>query len=293
MWEDMGMSKGYAAKELTKLRGYKLLKKDEALDAMFDSMTQAYSSIIIGIDGRNLNMQAYLNAPIKNQKQIKVEYQLADPSSPVELPPVNLDRRDSFGNELSFDFEEIEIADKYRSNSSEKDFVSTLTSIWETVLEIEGIAQNDNFFDLGGHSLLMIKVREKIKEELAIDIEMVDLFKFPTIKSLSKYLADCERSEVNTDGVLKSIWADILDLEDFSREDNFFDLGGHSLLMIKVKERINHDLNLTVEMIDLFKYPTLNDLSRFLKRQQDETLLPENSANTISLKRGHRRYRRQ
>lgn len=293
MWEDTGMSKGYTAKELTKLRGYKLLKKDEALDAMFDGIAQTYSSLIIGIDGANLNMHAYLNTPVKSQKQIKVEYQLKDSSFPLEFPPVNLDRRDSFGNELNFDFQKMMIADKVESNSLAKNFTTSLTTIWETVLEIENINQNDNFFDLGGHSLLMIKVREKIKEELSMDVEMVDLFKFPTIKSLSKHLSDSDQPKINIDKVLKSIWSEILEFEEFSREDNFFDLGGHSLLMIKIKERINQDLNVAVEMIDLFKYPTLNGLAQFLKRQQEDTVSPATSPNTISVKKNQRRYRRQ
>lgn len=293
MWEDMGMSNGYAAKELTELRGYKLLKSEEALDAMFDAMTQAYSSMMIGIDGHNPYMQAYITTPIRNQKRVKIEYQLADPTFQIELPPANLDSRDSFGNELSFDFHNMTNSDKSQSNSSSKDFATTLTSIWETVLEIDNITQNDNFFDLGGYSLLMIKVREKIKEKLSIDIEMLDLFKFPTIKSLSNYLFDQARPGINIYEVLNDIWSEVLEFDDFSREDNFFDLGGYSLLMIKVRERINQSLGLDVEMIDLFKYPTLKDLSQFLERKRNETLLSATPVNTNSLKKIQRRYRRQ
>jgi hypothetical protein len=56
------------------------------------------------------------------------------------------------------------------------------------VLEIEKVGINDNFFDLGGHSLLVIRVQSQIEAAIGRRIEVVDVFQNPTIKSLAGHL---------------------------------------------------------------------------------------------------------
>ena len=43
---------------------------------------------------------------------------------------------------------------------------------------------HDSFFDLGGHSLLLVQVQSKLKDELGWDISLLDMFKYPTISLL-------------------------------------------------------------------------------------------------------------
>ena len=63
-----------------------------------------------------------------------------------------------------------------------------IASIWQDVLQIDRASLTDNFFDLGGQSLLMIRVHSKLKEQLAIDISLINMFRYPTIASLAQYL---------------------------------------------------------------------------------------------------------
>lgn len=69
-----------------------------------------------------------------------------------------------------------------------------LVEIWQSALGLEQVGISDNFFDLGGHSLLMVQVHSKLKEILERDVSMIDLFRFPTIETLSAHLHD-ERDE--------------------------------------------------------------------------------------------------
>jgi acyl carrier protein len=64
-----------------------------------------------------------------------------------------------------------------------------LAGIWAEVLNVEQVGINDNFFDLGGHSLLMIRVFRKLQEIIDQNISMITLFQYPTIGSLSNYLS--------------------------------------------------------------------------------------------------------
>ncbi len=65
----------------------------------------------------------------------------------------------------------------------------SLADVWKEVLHIEKVGVHDSFFDIGGHSLLMAQVRGRLQEVLGRDVPMLDLFKYPTISSLAKYLS--------------------------------------------------------------------------------------------------------
>lgn len=65
----------------------------------------------------------------------------------------------------------------------------TLVEIWKNVLSIEHVGLYDNFFDLGGHSLLLVRVRSHLQETLQRTLSMTDLFKYPTISALVQFLA--------------------------------------------------------------------------------------------------------
>jgi acyl carrier protein len=64
----------------------------------------------------------------------------------------------------------------------------TIAAAWQVALGIDQVGVYDNFFDLGGHSLRMIQIHQKLRTELSIDIELLHLFQFPTIDSLVRFL---------------------------------------------------------------------------------------------------------
>jgi len=55
------------------------------------------------------------------------------------------------------------------------------------------------------------------------------------------------------------IWRSLLERDDFGRDDNFFDAGGHSLLLIRVHTRLR-PATPELSVLDLFRYPTLRTL---------------------------------
>ena len=69
---------------------------------------------------------------------------------------------------------------------------------------------------------------------------------------------------------LAAIWQQALGVEKVGVYDNFFDLGGHSLLMIQVHTQLRSELNRELAVIDMFKYPTISDLAKFLSQKQAE-----------------------
>ncbi|NMO13898.1 amino acid adenylation domain-containing protein [Pyxidicoccus fallax] len=64
-----------------------------------------------------------------------------------------------------------------------------IASIWQEALKVERVGLHGNFFDLGGHSLLMVQVHEKLSAAFGRRFSMVELFQHPTVASLAKYIA--------------------------------------------------------------------------------------------------------
>jgi acyl carrier protein len=64
----------------------------------------------------------------------------------------------------------------------------TIATIFRDLLRVDRVGLHDNFFDLGGHSLLVVRAHQKLGEELQREIPVVDLFRFPTVALLARHL---------------------------------------------------------------------------------------------------------
>jgi len=71
----------------------------------------------------------------------------------------------------------------------ESEIEKTIADVWRDVLKVQKIGLRDNFFDLGGHSLLLVRVMNRLKELFATPLTVVDMFQRPTIHELAKFLA--------------------------------------------------------------------------------------------------------
>lgn len=69
-----------------------------------------------------------------------------------------------------------------------------VTESWQQALGISKIGLNDNFFDLGAHSLTVADVQAKLQNRLKREISILDLFEFSTVRSLSRHLSATQSS---------------------------------------------------------------------------------------------------
>lgn len=63
-----------------------------------------------------------------------------------------------------------------------------LVDLWRVVLKVPRIGVDDNFFDMGGHSLLLARVQAKLSEQLGFSVSLLDLYAHPTVAELATYL---------------------------------------------------------------------------------------------------------
>jgi non-ribosomal peptide synthetase component F/SAM-dependent methyltransferase len=62
-----------------------------------------------------------------------------------------------------------------------------IASVWEEVLGVDRVGRNDNFFDLGGHSLLMVRAHTRLRDVFG-NLSLTDLFQYPTVSALARFL---------------------------------------------------------------------------------------------------------
>ena len=67
---------------------------------------------------------------------------------------------------------------------------AAIAEVWREVLGVETVGLKDNFFDLGGHSLLLARVHARLQEALGVSLTMVDLLRHPTVGALAAFLRD-------------------------------------------------------------------------------------------------------
>jgi amino acid adenylation domain-containing protein len=65
-----------------------------------------------------------------------------------------------------------------------------VAEVWREILGVERVGVNDNFFDLGGDSLRLLQLQQKLQERLRSGIPLMTLFKYPTVSAVARQLGD-------------------------------------------------------------------------------------------------------
>jgi amino acid adenylation domain-containing protein len=70
-----------------------------------------------------------------------------------------------------------------------------VAEVWQDVLQVDRVGLHENFFDLGGHSLLLVKLHAKLKQAFATDFPLIELFQRTTVASQAERLSSIPRSD--------------------------------------------------------------------------------------------------
>jgi amino acid adenylation domain-containing protein len=67
---------------------------------------------------------------------------------------------------------------------------AAVAAVWQDVLQVPRVGRNDNFFDLGGHSLLIVQVQNRLQKEFGRLVPIVEFFQYTTIAALAARFAN-------------------------------------------------------------------------------------------------------
>ncbi len=68
------------------------------------------------------------------------------------------------------------------------DLQRTIAQVWREELHLDHVGLDDSFFDLGGHSLAILRVQHRLQQLLGLELSVVDLFQHPTVSALVRFL---------------------------------------------------------------------------------------------------------
>jgi amino acid adenylation domain-containing protein len=64
-----------------------------------------------------------------------------------------------------------------------------VAAIWRELLQLKHVGLNDNFFDLGGHSLLLVRLQSALKRDFGLDLPLVELLQRTTVSAQAERLS--------------------------------------------------------------------------------------------------------
>ncbi len=153
----------------------------------------------------------------------------------------------------------------------------TLSAIWAEVLRRPNVGLDDNFFALGGDSILSLQIIARAKRQ-GLRLTPKQVFEHQTVRTLAKVAAPLApvgqgaapqpaapsglalSGATTAEAILAEIWAEVLRRPNVGLDDNFFALGGDSILSLQIIARAKRrGLKLTPKLV--FQHQTVRSLA--------------------------------
>jgi FkbH-like protein len=155
---------------------------------------------------------------------------------------------------------------------------SKLIQIWEEILDRQNIGTQDDFFEAGGDSILAIRLMIEIEKAFHRRFEISKLASHPTIEALAQELGTSNGVGATQAGAVEAelvrIWQEVLDLENIGLRDDFFEIGGDSILAIRLMIEIEKTFHRRFEISKLASHPTIESFARELGGANNDEAQP-------------------
>jgi surfactin family lipopeptide synthetase A len=111
---------------------------------------------------------------------------------------------------------------------------------------------------------------------------------------ISRKISEPANTEILSpdEGTLLKIWKQVLEINDLSKHDSFFDLGGHSLKALRLLAQINHEFRSNFILSDIFEFPTIAQFAKIVSSQKSSgefSLVPLKKADYYDVSHAQRR----
>jgi acyl-CoA synthetase (AMP-forming)/AMP-acid ligase II/thioesterase domain-containing protein/acyl carrier protein/NADP-dependent 3-hydroxy acid dehydrogenase YdfG len=204
-WKDTGMSQNSLAGEALLARGYQLLSVKQGINSFLAGLSIHQTSLWIGLDSNNRNVQKSMQVPPYTLKTLNAFLKTHNAELVDELSTIEVSDRYQTSSTCALQIlQEIPTTDTgsvnlqalklLRSGKNTNKVEPTseielkLAEIWKKLLCVEEVSINDNFFAIGGSSLLGVQLLAEIEDLLGIKLAPSLLFEAPTISKQAQFI---------------------------------------------------------------------------------------------------------
>ncbi len=199
MWDEIGMSRGYQMKELSRAQGYHAIKPAQGLQSLLVGLHHDQAQLLVGLDGSNRQIQRYTETESYRLQTCTAYFTAKIAQLPLTQLKV-LSVQDRFGTHSTCRFVQLpempltdtgEINREQLATTGRQVFTEwvaptselelKLASIWQEVLGVPRVGIHDSFFALGGNSLLTTQAISRVRNALQVDLTLHEIFKSPTL----------------------------------------------------------------------------------------------------------------
>jgi malonyl CoA-acyl carrier protein transacylase len=207
LWDGIGISQDYQRGKLAQTKGYCAISPQQAWYSLLIGLRHNQTLMLIGLDGSNRHIRKYVESTYSLEKltgyftaksNISLEItsdwvindRLGTPTtcSLVQIPQMPLTKTGIIDREKLIKGDLNQQTNQAALPVTEIE--TQIAKIWQEILNLPEISIHENFFELGGYSILLVQVQSKLEELFPIPLSIVDMFNYPTISTLAKYCRD-------------------------------------------------------------------------------------------------------
>jgi NADP-dependent 3-hydroxy acid dehydrogenase YdfG/acyl carrier protein len=209
-WDNVGQSRDYTSKDLPRSRGYQAMPADRALQSLLAGLAFREHGPLVGLDGTHRHIRRYLADGIDPLERAVLYYSTSDTAGEESAvgPP---DLIDAFGatcapelvwlpslpTTATGDVDTVQLTAMARGGGRggrrpATDQERTLADIWMRVLNVPEVSADDNFFDLGGDSLLAGRLLAEIRDAFHVDLSLRSIFDASNLEALALAIGPSE-----------------------------------------------------------------------------------------------------
>ncbi|MCP2012849.1 phosphopantetheine-binding protein, partial [Duganella violaceipulchra] len=107
---------------------------------------------------------------------------------------------------------------RHRYEAPEGEIEEGLAEIWRSLLKLEQVGRHDNFFNVGGHSLLAVQLMRRINQAFGVEVPLDRLFAHTTIIDLGEYILNAQFEQFDA-GELEELMAHMGDVQQVRLSD--------------------------------------------------------------------------
>ncbi|MDT7796768.1 MAG: hypothetical protein QOI78_201 [Actinomycetota bacterium] len=178
-----------------KIRGYRIEPAEIETQLLLDPLVR--QAVVRGFPGDAAALVAYLVAPpggaedtqsvLAGLKTRLPEFMV--PNAVVWLPALPLNHRGKLDTDALPAPGREDRVGATAWTAPETETEQRVAAVWSAVLGLGSVGAHDNFFDLGGNSLLLGTLHSRLERELSITLPIRRLFEHPTVHALARALA--------------------------------------------------------------------------------------------------------